>query len=803
MPDSNSNRPAKLSSASPPIHRLLARLRRGIRRHILLEGLAWIIVWTIGMFGIALAIDYLPVRFALDEMSRTARIVVIAVVSAGFGWILVTNILNRLFTSLNNESMAVLVERKYPEFNASLVTTVEHFGRREIKTHPSSQSMQRRTQNLAESLTPRVKVSEILNSHSLRLPSVMVGVLVLSLVATVISHPSFANRAFNRIVMLKSMPWPRTCSIKLANVKVARQNPVEGIPELDAPLQRLNNQFKIARGSSVTINVEAESANDFNSSRRLPDNCRIYMTSSSGARSSFKMTRVGAPRNGKQIYSFSDQTLSSVLDDIEFEVRGGDDRTESFKLNVVSPPSVEETLLACVYPEYMVDQDSGRWTPREKPWVGTNRLPLGTSVTIRSTTNKPLQTVYVFDVIKNRMATFETSGNRFEIPLLPLSEPVQQEIYLCDTDGIVSEQPFRLSIAPIDDQPPVVRTKLIGIGTAVTPNVRIPFEGIITDDYGIGQANLEFAVGQGAPVVQPLEFEKTGELESVLDFHEKLRTLDKADERRLYQLSATEGSTLSLIVKAEDRFDLDSAAQIGFGDKYVLDIVDDNQLVRILERLEIAQRQRLEQIYIEVGEARDFLVRTSAFPKRQRTLVEPSDADVDSDSDTDPLTKVDVRLLFAQRSRLQAEKTKQELLGVTEAFENIRQQLINNRIDSEDRKNRIQNRIVLPLRVVATDSIGEFLDLVNELESLLRKLQDGSSSETELNMKQSEAKTDQAILQADLILNELKMVLGSLVKYETQNELLEIVRQMIRQQKAIMARTKKERQQKAFEGLLD
>jgi hypothetical protein len=55
----------------------------------------------------------------------------------------------------------------------------------------------------------------------------------------------------------------------------------------------------------------------------------------------------------------------------------------------------------------------------------------------------------------------------------------------------------------------------------------------------------------------------------------------------------------------------------------------------------------------------------------------------------------------------------------------------------------------------------------------------------------------------DIALNQLDLVLAALVKYETQNELPEIVRRMIKTQQDVMERTRKERQRKAFEGLLD
>jgi hypothetical protein len=688
------------------------------------------------------------------------------------------------------------------------VSTVEGLSQRKVDALPASeQAMRLKTRKLAEQMATQVRVAEILNSRSLRWPVALACCFALSLIVTQIARPAFSQTAFNRIAMLGATPWPRFCQIQLAAVKVARQNPVEGIPDLDAPVQQRNNQFKIARGSSVTILVEAESTTEATPSRQLPDACWIYMTGLSGVRSSARMTRVGTPRNGKQLYSFSDQMMSSVLDDIAFEIRGGDARTKRFTLQVVVPPSIEDTRLACVFPEYMTDVKSGRWMPREKPWAGTSELPIGTTVTIRSKTNKPIRWVYLYDVSNKRMEVVAANGNQFDAPLPPLNEPLQREIYLRDSDGIVSEQPFKLSISPTEDQPPFVQTRLNGIGTAVTPNVRIPVEGIITDDYGIKQASLEFTVGQGEVVSDSIDFNQTGAVDHVLDFLDKLRTTADSEARRAYELPVTEGSTLSLIVKASDHHNLGAAPQIGFGDKYVLDVVESNELVRILERLEVGQRQRLEQIYVEVGDARNNLARTGSNSNRDRALLEPGDLEDDSaqsaDSNSDALSKIDIRLLFAQRARLQAEKTKQELLGVTDAFENIRQQLINNRIDSEDRQERIQDKIAIPLRVVATESVVDLIKVITELESQLRNIQDTSRLETSGRLRIAATQTNLAIAQADSILAELKTILDSLVKYETQNELLEIVRQMIREQKEILMRTKQERQQKAFEGLLD
>jgi hypothetical protein len=245
------------------------------------------------------------------------------------------------------------------------------------------------------------------------------------------------------------------------------------------------------------------------------------------------------------------------------------------------------------------------------------------------------------------------------------------------------------------------------------------------------------------------------------------------------------------------------------GDRYTLDIVTPNELVRILERLEVAQRRRLEQIYLELADARNYLVRTKSSRASSMTsdpgLIEPGDGDDLSEpgeSDAQPeIRKQELRLLFAQRAILQTDKTIQEILGSANAFDNIRLQLINNRIDSEDRKKRFSEQIIAPLRLIGRESMQQLKEGIIELEVNLRDLH--LNPEEDSILQSADLLAENSIENVDKVLAQLDEVLNVLIKYETQNELLEIVRQMIKQQQALKDRTKKERQRKAFDGLLD
>ena len=146
-------------------------------------------------------------------------------------------------------------------------------------------------------------------------------------------------------------------------------------------------------------------------------------------------------------------------------------------------------------------------------------------------------------------------------------------------------------------------------------------------------------------------------------------------------------------------------------------------------------------------------------------------------------------------------KSGQDLRGITNAFENLRLQLINNRIDAEDRKERIATKIIAPLKSIPAGSLKALADTIDELETALKQIDRGIGGEQgEIT---ANGLVDQGLADTDAVLKEIDAVLSVLVKYESQNELLEIVRRMIAEQEALMKRTKDKRQKDAFEGLLD
>ena len=251
----------------------------------------------------------------------------------------------------------------------------------------------------------------------------------------------------------------------------------------------------------------------------------------------------------------------------------------------------------------------------------------------------------------------------------------------------------------------------------------------------------------------------------------------------------------------------------GEGDRYELQIVSPEELLRILEQAEVGQRRRLEQIVREVKEQKDYLVRTkSQVGQTDSIQLEPGENEPGDEpkGDDDP-GRHELRRLFAQRALLQNDKSLQEVLGCVDAFDNLRLQLINNRITADARQKRFEDGVIAPLKQTADVTMTQLVDQLQQLEVQLREIEglvsnknDPSEPETIEALRLAAEETSvESIAMTDQVLVELNEVLDLLIKHETQNELLDIVRQMIDKQKELLERTKKERQKKSFEDLLD
>ncbi len=772
---------------APEIVELLSDVKAKIRSYVIWEGVAAATVWLIATFWLSWLLDYGPVRLGANEMPRGARGLLLVINSGVLAWILYRWIVRRALARLKDESVALLVERKYPAFAESLVTSVE-FQRHEAPD-PLVDDMLRRAHQQATRLAATVDVDTLFDFWPLRRVAMAALLLLGSLAVFAIFFWPTIGISIRRLYGLSDQPYPRQTHLEMIGFE--------------------GRQVTVARGSDLTIKVQA----DADRSVPPPKICTIYYRTTEGDRGRVHMSRKGAPRDGFQQYTFEGKPFRSILSDIEFDVVGNDQRIRDQRVRVVDSPQVVAVSIDCVRPAYT------QLTDTTLDYYPGMKIPRGSRLTLRLTANKPLvraevrrgpdQPATVLRPVALPSGTaveavLETNAApqqgpaggltavTFDIPAL--DEDYACEVELWDTDGITSQQAYRLALVAVPDFPPNVQVRLQGIGAAITSEARLPVSGEVSDDYGVAETWFELDLSNDDVRAFPLPSATEGPLEAVLDLREERI-------QGVPPLTLSPDSTVVLSVKASDRFDLAAAFNVGQSDRYELEVVSPNQLIALLEARELGLRRRFEQIILEMREARDSLQRVQ-FDDEDVSQGSLDDLNNESDTGRDGISDNDLaerakrraalRGLRVQRGEQHSRRAAAEVLGVALSFDDIGMELVNNRVDAQDRVERIERAIANPLRDIAERMLPDWDLLLVPLREVLEE----SGDEAKIGIA-----TQEAVAQADVILVAMEAVLEKMLELETYNELVDLVRTMIKDMDELSEKTKNQRKKSALDLL--
>lgn len=761
----------------PAVKTLLGDLRRRVRQYVWAEGLANSLAWLGTAFWITLAMDW------FFEPPAAIRVLIFCAVTGVLAAILVRRIGLRAFVRLTDGNMATVLERRYAQLDDSLLTAVVLCGDREESSEYNREMLSKVCEEAAQRIKS-IRIDEVFNPRPLRNSFIGAILLVFSvLVFGVVLPNAFAVWARRSLTFSEEL-WPRLTRLE-----------IDGFAD---------GARKVARGSDVDIVVRADTAMP-----RVPKVVEIRYREEGGVRGRATMDRVGLADPSKNRYQEFVYTRRNVLSPIRFDVFGGDARISDQQIEVVENPTVTLTL-DCEFSAYMNRK------LRSVPVTGVMSLPQGSRITIRAIANKELARVQIDTAADDKSASAplfieskDLSADRrgFNHTLESLDKDTTLLFTLFDCDGIKSHEPVRLALAAIADQTPQVTAQLDGIGTAITPRARVGVAGRIIDDYGVGKVWFEHAVDQGeseistinTPPGHPAEF--------------KLDPGNAALEVR--DLQVRPGQMLLLGVKASDLCSLGNGPNIGGGERWLLDVVTPDQLQIMLKARELVLRQRFEAIVQETTETRDILSRidfsktnpsNESLPgegdkESSRDKLESGEKSVNSGNKAKPGGEPDdepaeeqaadsvgrrfaSHMLRVQRALTNCRKSAQETLGLAEAFDDIRMQLVNNRIDTEELKERLQSGIADPLRIIAEE-------MFPELERRLEELQ--SSLEDE---KLDPRARDNAKTQADAVLLSMRRVLDRMIELQDYNEMVEMLRDIIKMQEQLRLQTEQRHKQK-------
>ncbi len=831
--------PGEWTRALPPeVVRRLDGLRGAIRRYVLWEGIAAVVVVIGALFWGSFLVDTAYFFASRLEIPRWARAVFLIATLGTLAAVAVSWLGFRLFRSLRSRALALVLERRFPSLGDRLITAVEAA---EGTINPGTgyhRAMLERTLTDAAQQLERVDFSQVFDQRPFRRTVIIAVLLFVSIIGLAVVDSAAMERWVSGYLELQPSYWPRETVLE---IKVLTQ-----------PGDRLRSfrdgVYRHPRGGELALLVNVAEG------KKRPDRVRLDYRLQGGG---IKRVYLTAP--GQQPFQ---QVFPALLDSLEIWVSGGDYASLTpVRVDVVDPPKLDNLLVDVLYPQYTGLNrlgDNGQPARTEMVIQGAAwSLPLGSDVVLRGRTNKPLRSVRMeieagierfeitlgaqtlIDALESetnatndaasvtlraregqpqRRVVWKLEGSptglssdhkEFAVPLLlradgtealteaitaaangatplPKSLPWPADalvrLTLEDADGISSPEPTRLTLTGIVDQPPVVELELQGIGMSITRMARIPVAGLIKDDYGVAKVRFEYQIdGQGEWETQDLLRPST---DIVREFTLSRTESEQFERFDVLPLDLSVKQKLALTVMAEDADDWKGPNRQR-SQKFLFTIVPVEELLSLLYAKELNLRRRFEQIITEMKELHKDL---ELHHGKTQELIRMRAANA-------PGTAEDRRQLPLQiaacgeRSLLGIRKSAGEMASIEASFKEIREELVNNSAETPQDMERLQTKILEPLARVneqdfpAADRVLGLFKLAND------------------QSRDPLSEIDSAKQELAGLIERLERILLEIKKRATIQELVEMLKSTKSELDGIIDETKTQRKRNALRAL--
>jgi hypothetical protein len=222
----------------PKIAHPLGRLRGIIRRYVTIEGLLSIALFVVAWFWIALILDFGVFKvFAFDwalEAPKALRGIALALAAAGLAAILVRKIVIRLTRDFSNSSLALILEKRFPnELGDRLITAVQLSDLEKARQYGYSTDMIQKTVSDVRERIDQIPVKTVFNWKRLwRMAGAFLALTVGLYVLTGIGYCAIKRQspvAFyhdfgvvtgilaERDLGLQNTPWPRRAYLEVVD----------------------------------------------------------------------------------------------------------------------------------------------------------------------------------------------------------------------------------------------------------------------------------------------------------------------------------------------------------------------------------------------------------------------------------------------------------------------------------------------------------------------------------------------------------------------------------------------------------
>ena len=728
---------AKNTKVPLEIDEKIGSMRRIVQRFFLVAGLNRFFVCLLGI----VAVDYL-----LDSTFRmdwSQRLITLLLAGALLGYVLWKYLLVPLFSRVSDDAFLLQAEESERELNESMISALE-LSRMDIGENENvSMDLVRETVSRGGKEVAAIRLEDVFRLGRLRF-NIFALILLLCALAGLCAG-SVLNSSlgiwFNRNVMLGNAQWPQDFFLD--------------VPGVEAGVLR------IPRGDDWIVSAVVREG-----FKSLPSKVELEIRSAAGRRSE-SMSSVS---QGEEFRT----EIRNVLEPFEFRVTSRNTESEWIKVELLNRPKLADLFLVAIEPEY-----TGAGSRDLPVGAGPYYLLNGSVLKVEGSSDKPLQSALL--VCGDKEHALRVDGMRFSgnIPARDvLSGTYDLEIEDRESvqfpgseslSGLGARDPLRFKIKIKNDRKPRVRVSLKGVSGMVVPGARLPFEGMMEDDYAIDSAQIVYTWKEDNSERE----QSQGELEpgDMGDLAGKAQVpLNGAVE--LSPLEIPVNSRLGLQFKATDN-DSVTGPKAGESTKILLRVVGEAELRTDLLRREKEQRQ----VLTEMIKKQDLLLTDTAALAAECREIEALDP--------------------SQRERIVALQKRQKLLGsnltpVVSRLEGMLQEIINNRLEEEDGvlKARLSEKVIVPLSALLEGAIPA---AAVGLDSARRS--EGLQQRNEFFVSVEGAQRN--------VISVMREVLVHMVRNEGYQQAVNLLYEIQRAQERMRAMTKKAKEEALGEVLED
>lgn len=707
------------------MRQLIADLRSRLRQYYALSGILLVFSIAVVTYWVTTGLD--SGWFALQrlELPVGLRVILLLAILGGGAWLIVQHLLAPLFRRTRDSELAMILERRFPQFQDRLMTAVESADDRADRNILEEQ-MLRQTLSEANRFAQDVSASDVFDPQPLKMRSVIAGLLLLSLIGSAVASPGALQRWWNAFIRCQDTYHIRRTQLEFFAVAQPGDRRI--------PFREANGtpHYKHPLGADFELEVVVPNEHPVTGEPcEVPDRIQVDVIRLNG-----NPSRTYIKSAGGNTFRF---VLTRLQESVSIEVIGGDYRTPApLRVEAVSPPGLEQLEAECDFPEY-----TGLNGLRESLVPILSRevsLPIGTEFKLAAGANKPLQSVRIEtdtfvltgdressrltprndSTIKARdggpllsedgqtlRATFrldhtaapgstedetpEESANEIEPPAtasVSIASNSSLQFFLHDTDDIMSTSPETLRLRGIPDKPPVIAVRKKGVGNAITRRAIIPVGGVIEDDYGLKSAQFMFVVDDETRW-RPRPFRNI--FRPVMSYDLEAENGPMSEYFRVEELELSDGQTLALTLVATDGCSIPSP-NTSRAEPMVFRIVSPEELLSLLYTRELNQRRRFEDVIAALVAIQTDL----EFQTEIAARIDAAGSDEVSPEDRSGLSN------SAKLNGDSLRRQNNELKSIVESFAEIREELINNSIPPRQLADDMNTNIIEPLRLVST-----------------------------------------------------------------------------------------------------